>query len=196
MHCFYTQKQAGLSLLTKVVEISFEIVSPVENTATLLWFCVFDSMQMFKGRLFNIQEELWRASWYLKGSQLADDPLRFLLIIIIIKIYFVFCFSPLTACPSSCARRDMDKDAGTQVSFSRLTFLGLEGGAGWTTPCLNTLSSLINSYVPYFFLATCTKQQQQQNIYCVTYSAYDDEKVINSFFFLFICALCVKKKLC
>lgn len=90
------------------------------------------------------------ALWVTKPG---DDPLRFLLIV---PIYFCF-FSPLPACPSSCARRDKDKEAGTRVSFPRWTFSGIRR---------KSLSSLINSYVPYFLLPHVQDKEKKKELSC------------------------------
>lgn len=55
---FNTQKQAVFASLLqltvrKEVEFKFEIVSQVENIATLLLFCVFGSMRMVEDSFFT-----------------------------------------------------------------------------------------------------------------------------------------------
>lgn len=83
-------------------------------------------------------------------TQRGDDPVRFLLIVIIM-IYFGSFHLYLPVHPAVQEETRTTKLGHESRSIDE-PFLGLEGGAVWTTPCLHTLSSLINSYVPYFLL--------------------------------------------
>lgn len=93
-------------------------------------------------------------------TQWGDDPLRFLLIVII-TMYFVCFFSPLPACPSSCARRDKDKEVGTRLSFTRRTFSGIRRRRG-ADDTLPTHTVITDQFIRAIFsLATSIRHKKR-----------------------------------
>lgn len=107
-------------------------------------------------------------------KQWGDDPLRFLLHYYdndnFVFVFFFYIYICLPVHPAV-QEETRTKELGQESRFLNEPFLGLEGGTVLTAPCRHTLSSLINSYVPYF---SChkyktKKNKQKKNNYRVTY---------------------------